>query len=78
MAAGAAPPSESQVAASTDADAGATTTATAAATVTAPATVAGLDNGSADKTPAAKVNIRGLLVGLGFGDGGVGCVGVLV
>ncbi|CBJ29085.1 conserved unknown protein [Ectocarpus siliculosus] len=57
MAAGAAPPSESQVAASTDADAdaGAATAATAAATVTAPAAVAGLDNGSADKTPAAKV-----------------------
>ncbi|CAN0406381.1 unnamed protein product, partial [Ectocarpus sp. 8 AP-2014] len=56
LAAGAAPPSESQVAASNDADAGAATAAaTAAATVITPAAVAGLDNGSADKTPAAKV-----------------------
>ncbi|CAN0164300.1 unnamed protein product, partial [Ectocarpus sp. 12 AP-2014] len=56
MAAGAAPPSESQVAASTDVDAGdAAAAATAAATVTAPAASAGLDNGSTDKTPASKV-----------------------
>ena len=49
MAMGAAPPSESQVAAST------TAAATATATATAPAAEAGLDNGSAAESSAPKV-----------------------